>query len=80
MAYGVAFEPAQSEDGMQPLQHSDGVLRCPRGYPLRKIDANTYRCDGGFHEYHLDEQELIFDKFGNVLVKNNQEADDAEKE
>jgi len=59
--------------------NADGELRCPAGYPLRKIDHNTWRCDGGHHEYKLDENTIMLDKFGNWIIKTNSGADAAEK-
>ena len=52
-----------------------GELICPAGYPLRKIDHNTWRCDGGHHEYKLDEDTIRLDKFGNWVIKTNPGAD-----
>jgi hypothetical protein len=70
---------AEHGEGYQEIQKgADGKLRCPRGFLLRKIDANTYRCDGGYHEYRMDDQSMILDKFGNWIVKRDADADSKE--
>ena len=53
-------------------------MRCPAGYLIRKIDENVYECDGGSHRYRMDANEIIIDKFGQVLLKNDKEADKKE--
>jgi len=63
---------------LQLKQTPDGKLLCPAGYPLRKIDSMTWRCEGGHHEYRLDEETMILDKFGHYWVKSSNSSDMAE--
>lgn len=49
--------------------HGDGILRCVCHYPLRKIDEDTWLCEGGNHQYRFDEGTIAYDKFGNVILR-----------
>lgn len=62
-----------------PVINKGGKLKCVSGYELIKIDANTYRCTGGApHIYRFDDNSVILDKFGNLMLKRNTETDNAE--
>ena len=59
-------------------KNSDGTLICPAGYVIRKCSDDTWRCEGGHHEYRLDEETIAYDKFGAIMIKKNNEADEKE--
>jgi hypothetical protein len=48
----------------------DGITpRCVCGYILIKLDDKKYRCEGGNHQYNMEEGDVSLDKFGNAMLK-----------
>jgi len=54
-------------------QNTDGTYSCPCDFEIVKVDDNTWQCVGGGHRYHMDEGEMIKDKFGNMMLKKKDE-------
>lgn len=47
----------------------NGSMTCCCGYELIKQDEMTYRCTGGNHVYHLEDGDMIKDKYGNMMLR-----------
>ena len=46
-----------------------GEMTCVCGYELIKADENIWKCTGGSHEYSLSNGDVMYDKFGNLLLR-----------
>ena len=46
---------------------------CPSGYTMTKQSDGIFRCEGGGHQYRIEEGEIILDKLGNYWVRNTSE-------
>ena len=68
------IKPARSKahnertDWWNPDIEGDGKLVCCCGYELVKESEDTYRCTGGNHRYNFNDDDVMIDKFGNVLI------------
>lgn len=60
------------EDGMIH-QNPDGSYSCCCDYEIKKVDENTWKCEGGGHTYRMDEGDMVMDKFGNMMMKKKGE-------
>ncbi len=54
-------------------RNSDGSYSCPCSYVIVKVDKNVWRCEGGGHEYRMDESEVIKNKMGEIMLKKKEE-------
>jgi hypothetical protein len=72
----VTFERAGVDEEYEPLiVNPDGTMKCPRGFALVRDEDGIYRCEGGHHRYALSDASIMFDKFGNPIVRKNSAAD-----
>ena len=56
-----------------------GYATCCCGYELIKESEDTYRCTGGNHRYHVSQGEVVFDKYGGILLKKPENGDKSDK-
>ena len=68
---GIFFNPYE-KDGIKP--------RCICGYELFKESNDTWRCSGGNHRYFISQGDVLYDKYGNVLLKKPLPNDEKNKE
>lgn len=59
----------RSYDGYYACVDSRGRLKCSCGEILVREDKDTLVCPGGYPRYRADAEEIVTDKFGNILLK-----------
>ena len=52
-----------------PIRMKDGKIRCSCGRELVKMDEGTYRCEAGWPMYRFEQGDIIKDKWGNLLMR-----------
>jgi len=57
-------------DGFHLVENEDGTLHCSCGKAMKQRDKNTLMCEGGPPTYTIDAGDVVFDKFGNMMLKN----------
>jgi len=57
------------------VELKDGTLHCSCGSILIQMDETTYRCEGGYPTYSLANGEVMYDKFGNLMLKTKPHAE-----
>ena len=58
----------EREDWFNPDVEGNGKLVCCCGFELTKESEDTYRCSGGNHRYNFNDDDVMVDKFGNILM------------
>ena len=48
----------------------DGILRCSCGRELIQLDAETWKCPGGYPTYRINDGSVMIDKFGRLMFKH----------
>ena len=64
----IKFRPATSFRGYFAI-FRDGHATCSCGRPLIRLSDKVYQCSAGYPIYHLDDGDILLDKFGTIYLR-----------